>query len=282
MTPDGLPVMILCGGLGTRLREETEFKPKPMVGIGDRPLLWHLMAHYASFGNRHFVLCLGYKGEVIKDFFYRYDVMNSDLTVDFQKRMVEFHATHSVDWRVTLADTGLHTGTGARIKRASHYIDSQTFFATYGDGLSDIDLTELLVFHRSHGKLATVLAVQPPARFGELALEGDRVSTFWEKPIPGEQQRGDGGFINGGFFVFERGVLDYLSADEGCALEGEALERLAADGQLMAYKHLGFWQCMDTLRDAERLNRIWASGAAPWMPHCTELRMPTGSERDRP
>lgn len=266
MQQEGLPVVILCGGLGTRLREETEFKPKPMVGIGERPLLWHLMTHYASFGNRRFVLCLGYKGEVIKDFFYRYDVMNSDLTVDLGQRSVEIHATRAEDWRVTLADTGMHAGTGARIKRGARYVEGPTFFATYGDGLSDIDLDELLAFHRSHGKLATVLAVQPPARFGELALDGDQVANFWEKPIPGEQQRGDGGFINGGFFVFERGVLDYLDDEEGCVLERECLERLAADGELMAYKHLGFWQCMDTLRDAERLNQFWASGMAPWAP----------------
>lgn len=262
MSPSPLPVVILCGGLGTRLREETEFKPKPMVAVGHRPLLWHLMTHYARFGSRHFILCLGYKGEVIKDYFYRYEAMNSDFTVELAQRKVEFHASKAEDWRVTLADTGETAMTGARVKRVARYLDGGTFAVTYGDGLSDVDIDALLAFHRGHGKLATVLAVHPPARFGELAIGGDRVAAFLEKPLPGD--RPEGGYINGGFFLFEPGVLDYLDDDPACILESGPLQRLAADGQLMAYRHPGFWQCMDTLRDVKLLNDLWEAGEAPW------------------
>lgn len=266
MEPKDLPVVILCGGLGTRLREETEFKPKPMVPIGERPILWHLMSGYARFGCDRFVLCLGYRGDVIKDYFYNYEAMNSDFTVELGKRRVTFHASKAEDWRVTLSDTGAEALTGARIKRIQRFIDTDTFFATYGDGVADVDMDALLRFHKAHGKLATITAVHPPSRFGELAVAGDAVAAFHEKPMPGDLERPDGGYINGGFFVFERGVFDYLTDDDACILEREPMAKLAADGQLMAYRHNGFWQCMDTLRDVKLLNDLWAAGEAPWLP----------------
>jgi glucose-1-phosphate cytidylyltransferase len=253
-----IPVVILCGGQGTRLREETEYKPKPMVPVGERPLLWHLMKLYSHHGLSNFVLCLGYRGEYIKDYFYNYEAMNSDFTVHLGQRRVDFHSSHPEDWRVTLADTGINAMTGARVKRVERYLEAERFCLTYGDGLSDIDIQAVLAFHRAHGKLMTLTAVQPPSRFGQLDFEGDRVSTFVEKPTLGA------GYINGGFFVCERGVLDYLLPDVDCVLERAPLERLAADGQLMAYRHDGFWQCMDTVRDVKLLNDLWTSGEAPW------------------
>lgn len=253
-----IPVIILCGGLGTRLREETEFKPKPMVPVGERPLLWHLMKHYDHYGYREFILCLGYRGEYIKDYFFNYGAMNSDFTVHLGQQKVDFHSNHREDWQVTLADTGANTMTGARVKRVAPYVKTPRFCLSYGDGLSNVDLAALLEFHQAHGKLMTLTAVQPPSRFGQVEFDGDAVSHFVEKPMKGA------GFINGGFFICERGVLDYLTDEDDCVLEQAPLERLAADGQLMAFRHEGFWQCMDTLRDMSLLNELWASGKAPW------------------
>lgn len=258
MNHSDIPVVILCGGQGTRLREETEFKPKPMVPVGDRPILWHLMKYYSHFGFKKFVLCLGYRGDYIKDYFYNYEAMNSDFTIRLGKKQVMFHSSHAEDWEVTLADTGLEAMTGARIKRVESYINSDRFCLTYGDGLSNVDLDHLMAYHQEHGKLATMTAVHPPSRFGTMEFEGNRISSFVEKPSAGE------GFINGGFFVCERGVLDYLDRDDACVFERAPLERLASTGELMSYRHSGFWQCMDTIRDAKLLNDLWASGQSPW------------------
>lgn len=258
MTRADIPVVILCGGQGTRLREETEFKPKPMVPVGDRPILWHLMKYYAHFGFKKFVLCLGYRGDYIKDYFYNYETMNSDFTVRLGKKQVVFHSSHAEDWEVTLADTGLNAMTGARIKRVERYLDADRFCLTYGDGLSNVDLDRLMTYHESHGKLATMTAVHPPSRFGTMEFDGDRISSFVEKPNAGE------GYINGGFFVCERGVLDHLDRDDSCIFERAPLEHLASTGELMAHRHSDFWQCMDTIRDAKLLNDLWASGESPW------------------
>lgn len=253
-----IPVVILCGGQGTRLREETEFKPKPMVPVGDRPILWHLMKYYSHFGFKKFVLCLGYRSDYIKDYFYNYEAMNSDFTIRLGKKQVSFHSSHAEDWEVTLADTGLEAMTGARIKRIERYIDADRFCLTYGDGLSNVDLHRLMAYHQSHGKLATMTAVHPPSRFGTMEFDGDRISSFAEKPNSGE------GYINGGFFVCERGVFDYLEYDDSCIFERAPMERLANTGELMAYRHAGYWQCMDTIRDAKLLNDLWTSGESPW------------------
>jgi len=255
-----MKVVILCGGQGTRLREETEYRPKPMVTIGERPILWHIMKGYAHHGFREFVLCLGYKGDHIKEYFYDYEVLNNDFTVELgAERKVEVHRNHDeVGWKVTLADTGEHAMTGARVKRVARFLDGDRFMLTYGDGVADLDVQALLRFHESHGKIGTVTGVHPIARFGELRLDDGRVAAFNEKP-----QLKDN-YINGGFFVFERAFLDYLDEDAGCILEREPLERLVADGQLMTYVHDGFWHCMDTFRDFKLLNEWWAGGAAPW------------------
>lgn len=252
--------MILCGGMGTRLREETERRPKPMVEIGGRPILWHIMNLFAAHGHREFVLCLGYKGSQIKDYFLNYEAHQSDFTVELGPHTtIAYHTAHpEAGWRVTLADTGLHTQTGARIKRAARYVDGDRFMMTYGDGLADIDVPALLRFHEAQGTLATVTGVRPSSRFGELIADGPRVREFSEKP------RTHAGLINGGFFVFDRPALDYLSDDDGCVLEREPLERLAADGQLSVYHHEGFWQCMDTAKDLQQLNELWQSGRSPW------------------
>ncbi|MBI5640903.1 MAG: glucose-1-phosphate cytidylyltransferase [Nitrospirae bacterium] len=255
-----MPVVILAGGLGTRLREQTEFIPKPMVPVGTRPIIWHIMKIYAHHGFRRFIVCLGYKGEIIKEYFFHYKIRSSDFTVnlgDYQDVRIH-NSSDEEDWEVTLADTGLKALTGARIKRIERYIDAGRFLLTYGDGLADIDVRNLVSFHMSHGRLATVTGVRPPSRFGELITEGVRVAEFGEKPQAGNSM------INGGFFVFERGVFDYLSGDDTCTLEREPLERLARDEQLMVYHHGGFWQCMDTLRDMSLLNEYWDSGKAPW------------------
>jgi glucose-1-phosphate cytidylyltransferase len=256
----GVPVVILCGGMGTRLREETEYRPKPLIEIGNRPILWHIMKIYGSQGFKQFVLCLGYKGEMIKQYFLNYRMMTRNFTLQFDSNaepLVESNGTPE-EWTVTFADTGINTMTGSRIKRIRSYIDSEQFMLTYGDGVADINLPELLKFHRSHGKLATITAVHPIARFGELMIEGNRVVQFAEKPqVPD-------GFINGGFFVFNKGVFDYLSDDAGCVLEREPLERLASEGELMTYHHTGFWHCMDTYRDSLVLNQFWESPNPPW------------------
>lgn len=254
-----MKVAILCGGLGTRLREETEYRPKPMVDVGGRPLLWHVMKIFAAHGLQDFVMLLGYKGDMIKDYFLNYEAMNNDFTVSLgQLHQIAYHNAHrEQDFRVTLADTGAETLTGGRVRRAARYLTGGPFMVTYGDGLTDIDVKKILAFHRSHGKLATVSAVQPLSRFGVLDLDDSgRVERFAEKPQ-------SEGWINAGYFVFEPKVLDYLTGDD-CILEREPLERLAAEGQLMAYRHDGFFFAMDTYREYKALNEMWASGRAPW------------------
>jgi glucose-1-phosphate cytidylyltransferase len=254
-------VAILAGGVGSRLSEETEIKPKPMVEVGGMPILWHIMKHYARYGYKDFVIALGYKGEYIKKYMLDYATLSSNLTVDFGRSKVVRHngnGNGSIDdWKVDLVDTGLETATGGRIKRLKPHIGNETFMLTWGDGVSNVDLDKLLAFHRAHGKLATVTAVRPPARFGRLELAGDRVSEFSEKPQLGE------GWINGAFFVIEPAVFDYVDGD-ATQWEREPLERLAREGQLMAYRHDSFWQCMDTLRDRKLLESLWQSGNPPW------------------
>jgi glucose-1-phosphate cytidylyltransferase len=253
-------VVILCGGIGTRLREETEFRPKPMVNIGERPILWHIMKYYAHFGMRDFVLALGYRGEMIKNYFCHYELMNNDVTIELgQPEKICIHHSHDeVGWKITLADTGEKTLKGGRLKKVQKYISDETFMMTYGDGIADVDIRALLAFHRSHGRMATVTGINPASRFGELKIEGDGVVSFSEKPQNGE------GLVNGGFFVFNRSVFDYLNPSDSCDLEIGPLEDIARKGQLMVYKHRGFWACMDTLRDMEYLNKIWESGQAQW------------------
>lgn len=250
-------VVILAGGRGTRLAEETGTRPKPMVEIGGMPLLWHLMGVYASHGLQDFVVACGYKGALIKEFFHNFAVHHSDFSVDLHSGRVEFLNAPRNDWHVSVMDTGLDTMTGGRLLRLRGLVADGTFMVTYGDGLGNVDIAALLAFHRAHGRLATVTAVRPPARFGDLTLDGDAVRAFAEKP------QGHEGWINGGFFVFEPGVLDYIDGDD-ISLEREPLERIAREGQLMAYRHHGFWQPMDTLREKLLLEDLWASGNAPW------------------
>jgi glucose-1-phosphate cytidylyltransferase len=252
-----IKVAILAGGVGTRLAEETDIKPKPMVEIGGRPILWHIMMHYSSYGFNQFVIALGYKGEVIKKYMVDYCSLNSNLMVNMRTGEVHMNGGFRPDWQVELIDTGIPTLTGGRIKRLQPFMGNHTFMLTWGDGVSDVNLNQLLDFHRSHGKLATLTAVRPPARFGHLDFEGDRIRQFTEKPQTSE------GWINGAFFVLEPEVFDYID-DDMTQWEREPLERLAADGQLMAYKHDQFWQCMDTLRDKRLLEDLWQSGEAPW------------------
>jgi len=253
-----MKTIILCGGLGTRISEETQLKPKPMVEVGGRPILWHIMKIYEQHGQNDFMLALGYKGEVIKDYFLNYHARLSDLSVQLKSGEVTYSNPTAEDWRVSLIDTGPDTMTGGRLLRLkSHLQSSGTFMLTYGDGVSDVDVTALLAFHRSHGKLATVTAVRPPVRFGELTIEDDKVVSFQEKPQAGE------GWINGGFFVFEPEVLDFIE-DDSIMLDRAPLERLAENGELMVYHHPGYWQCMDTLRDKTTLDELWQSGQAPW------------------
>lgn len=252
-----MKVAILAGGVGSRLAEETVVKPKPMVEIGGKPILYHIMMHYSCYGFKDFVVALGYKGEYIKKYMVDYCPLNSDLTVCLKTGTVTIHDGVKPDWTVELIDTGLETLTGGRIKRLAPYLGNETFMLTWGDGVSDVNLHELLKFHRSHGKLATLTAVRPTARFGHLELNGDSVTEFSEKPQTKE------GWINGAFFVLEPGVFDYIEGDQ-TQWEREPLEALAKDGQLMAYKHTSFWQCMDTLRDKKLLESLWNSGKAPW------------------
>ncbi len=256
-----MKVVILCGGQGTRLREETEFRPKPMVEVGGRPILWHIMKLYAHHGLTDFVLCLGYKGHMIKDFFLNYETRVNDFTIHLgSQRSLTFHNLHLEEgWKVTLAETGDTAQTGARLRRIRHYLPEGPFCMTYGDGLANVDLRRLVAFHRSHGKLGTVTGTRPGGRFGELRLEGNLVSVFAEKPQMTE------GYVSGGFFVFERSFLDrYLDDRDDLTLEREPLHRLAADGQLMAFPHDGFWQPMDTFREWKILEDLWQSGNPPW------------------
>jgi glucose-1-phosphate cytidylyltransferase len=248
---------ILAGGLGSRLEEETAARPKPMVEIGGKPLLWHLMNIYSAHGYRDFLVACGYRGEMIKEYFHHFALQNSDYVIDMKSGAVNVVNESKVDWRVGVIDTGVETMTGGRLLRLRPWIGDGTFMVTYGDGVGDVDVASLVAFHRSHGKLATLTAVRPPARFGSLALDGDNVREFAEKPQTGE------GWINGGFFVFEAGVFDYLDGDD-TSLEQEPLERLAREGQLMAFRHQGFWQPMDTLRERRLLESLWAAGNAPW------------------
>jgi glucose-1-phosphate cytidylyltransferase len=253
-------VVILCGGVGTRLKEETEFKPKPLVHVGTKPIIWHIMKIYSHFGYNNFVLCLGYKGELIKEYFYNYEILNNDFTVVLgdHNNIQAHNAPPETGWSITLVDTGLETLKGARIKKVERFIDGDIFLTTYGDGVAQIDINKLIAFHKEHGKVATISGVHPPSRFGELIVEGDLVKEFSEKPQTSY------GRINGGFFVFNREIFNYLEDKESCDLEYGALEVLAKNEQLMMYDGCGFWQCMDTMRDAGLLNKLWESGDAPW------------------
>lgn len=236
------------------------FRPKPMVQIGERPILWHIMKYYASFGHSEFVLSLGYKGDLIKEYFWRYELMNNDVTLELGKPdSVRIHQAHDeAGWKITLAHTGLDALKGARLKRVQRHVRGDTFLMTYGDGVSDVDLDALVAFHRSHGKLATVTGINPTSRFGELRMEGAQVRSFAEKPVAANS------LVNGGYFVFDRRVFDYLEDDDACDLEVGALERIARDGQLMAFSHLGSWACMDTERDRTYLEKLWGTGTAFW------------------
>jgi glucose-1-phosphate cytidylyltransferase len=254
-----MKTVILCGGLGTRLSEETQVKPKPMVEIGGRPILWHIMKIYERYGFNDFSLALGYKGEGIKDYFLNYHARLSDLTVHLKSGQVDYSNPTAEDWNVSLIGTGASTMTGGRLLRLKQYLHPHgTFMLTYGDGVSDLDVAKLLAFHRSHGKLATVTAVRPSARFGGMHIDGGKVFDFKEKPQSGE------GWINGGFFVFESDIFNYLK-DDATVLEQSPLESLAKEGQLMAYEHSGYWQCMDTIRDRDALQSLLDSGKAPWV-----------------
>ena len=261
-----MKVVILAGGLGTRLSEETASRPKPMVEIGERPILWHIMKSYSHYGFSDFVVCLGYKGYVIKEYFSNYFLHMSDVTFDMRDNSMEIHQNAAEPWRVTLVDTGAETQTGGRIKRVAQYVRDDTFMLTYGDGVADVDITRLLEFHRAHGRLATITAVQPLGRFGALQIDEGQpdgqasapaVRSFQEKPV------GDGAWVNGGYFVLEPAVLDRIEGDD-MPFEREPLESLAADDQLRAFRHRGFWQPMDALRDLRVLEALWATGEAPW------------------
>jgi len=252
-----MKVVILAGGLGTRISEESHLRPKPMIEIGGKPILWHIMKIYSVHGLTDFIICCGYRGYMIKEYFANYFLHTSDVTFDMAANRVEVLQTSSEPWRVTLVDTGEQTITGGRLKRVAHLLGDQEFCFTYGDGVSDVNIRDLIAFHRKQGKLATLTAVQPPARFGALSLEGSRVARFEEKPV------GDGGMINGGFFVLSPRVVNYIDGDH-THWEREPLEQLAQEGQLSAFAHNGFWQPMDTLRDKTHLEELWNSGKAPW------------------
>lgn len=254
-----MKVVILAGGYGTRISEESHLKPKPMIEVGERPILWHIMKIYSSYGFNDFIICLGYKGYCIKEYFAHYFLHESDVTFDFKNQNQRLIHNHSAEpWSVTLVNTGLETMTGGRVKRIRDYVQNEPFMLTYGDGVADINLQELLSYHKKHGKTATVTSIQPSGRFGALQLDdGNVVNGFEEKP------KGDGAWINAGFFVLEPGIFDYIDGDE-TFLEREPMENLAKDGELVAYKHSGFWQPMDTLRDKNHLDHLWKNGQAPW------------------
>ncbi len=251
-----MKAVILAGGMGTRISEETIARPKPMVEIGGKPILWHIMKTYSAHGINDFIICLGYKGYMIKEYFANYFLHQSDVTFDLARNRMEVHEQHAEPWKVTLVDTGEQTMTGGRLKRIARFLDDD-FCMTYGDGVSDVDITKLIAFHRSRSTMATLSAVQPPGRFGALAMQDQRITSFQEKP------QGDGAWINGGFFVLSPKVLDYIAGDD-TTWEREPMERLARDGQMSAYLHRGFWQPMDTLRDKNQLESLWQSGSAPW------------------
>jgi len=254
-----MKVVILCGGQGTRLREETEAKPKPMVEIGGMPILWHIMKTYAHYGFKDFILCLGYKGEVIRRFFYEYEMIVNDITIELGKNNIQIHPRHlEKGWKITLVDTGEEAMTGARVKRIQKYIPDDEFMLTYGDGVIDMDMNKLLKFHRSHGKIGTVTGVFPVSQYGELVMEDDRVISFAEKPRHAKTS------ISGGYFVFNKKMFDYLTDDDKCILEHEPLKKLSQDGQLNVFAHDGFWQCMDTYRDYKFLQNLWQKNEAPW------------------
>jgi len=252
-----MKTVILCGGLGTRLSEETHLKPKPMVEIGSRPILWNIMKSYEKYGFNDFILALGYKGNIVKNYFLNYNILNADLSINTLNGKIEFFQKASENWNVSMIDTGINSQTGGRILRLEKYLES-TFFMTYGDGVCDVDLKELLKFHKTHGKIATVTAVRPPARFGGMEIKNGIVKNFKEKPQIGE------GSINGGYFVFEPEIFNYLK-DDFTILEKEPLEVLAQENQLMAFEHKGFWHCMDTIRDRESLNSLITKGETPWL-----------------
>lgn len=253
-----MKVVILAGGLGTRISEESHLRPKPMVEIGGMPMLWHIMKYYSSYGHFDFIICAGYKQSVIKEWFADYYINHSDVTFDFSTReKITVHNTCSEPWRVTVVDTGLYTMTGGRIKKIRTYLDNEPFFLTYGDGVSNVDLARQVEFHRAHGKCATITAVHPDSRFGVLDVATDRIKAFREK------SEADVDWINGGFMLLDPRVIDYIE-DDTTVFERAPLERLCADGELMAFRHRGFWQCMDTMRDREKLERLWASNEAPW------------------
>ena len=253
-----MKVVILAGGLGTRISEESHLRPKPMIEIGGMPMLWHIMKYYSSYGHFDFIICAGYKQSVIKEWFADYYINHSDVTFDFSTReKITVHNTCSEPWRVTVVDTGLYTMTGGRIKKIRSYLDDEPFFLTYGDGVSNVDLARQLEFHRAHGKCATITAVHPDSRFGVLDVATDRIKAFREK------SEADVDWINGGFMLLDPRVIEYIE-DDATVFERAPLERLCADGELMAFRHRGFWQCMDTMRDREKLERLWASNEAPW------------------
>ena len=254
-----MKVVILCGGFGTRLKEETEFKPKPMVKIGSMPILWHIMKTYAHYGFTEFILCLGNKGEVIKEYFYNYEALSNDFTIELGSKNIQVHSNHSeAGWKITLVNTGFNAMTGARVKRIAKFINDDSFMLTYGDGVTDLNIKELLSFHRKHGKIGTVTGVHPPSRYGEILISDDQVLSFSEKQ---ERQNNS---VNGGYFVFNKKFFDYLKDDDCNILEREPLEKLAFDGQLKVFNHKGFWQCMDTNRDYKYLNDMWINTKASW------------------
>ncbi|VVB92217.1 Bifunctional protein GlmU [uncultured archaeon] len=255
-----MKVVILCGGLGTRLREETEYRPKPMVNIGTRPILWHIMKLYSHFGYNDFVLCLGYKGNIIKEYFYNYEVLNSDFTIELGRRSeIKIHNSHDEDgWRITLADTGEKALKGARLKKIEKYIDTDTFMVTYGDGLANINIKNLVNFHKQHGKIATLTGILPPSRFGTFSLKDNVIEKFTEKPHTA------GNYVNGGFFVLEREIFDHMTFEDSCDFEIGVLDKLAEKGELMMFRHSNEWMCMDTMRDVEYLNNLWSSNQAFW------------------
>jgi glucose-1-phosphate cytidylyltransferase len=252
-----LKAVILAGGLGTRISEESHLKPKPMIEIGGHPILWHIMKIYSHYGINDFVICLGYKGYIIKEYFANYFLHTCDVTFDVSRNEMEVHHRYAEPWRVTLVDTGQDTMTGGRLKRVRQYVGNESFCFTYGDGLADVDIGKLIEFHRAHGRLATITAIQPPGRYGAIKMDGPRVHSFQEKPA------GDGAWINGGFFVLEPAAIDYIAGD-ATSWESEPLAGLAAADQLRAFSHTGFWQAMDTLREKNRLEELWAKGRPPW------------------